>query len=81
MKLEIKSGKIYIPDDQSLELGLRRTTHLAIAAHQDDIEIMAIDGILNCFQQADRWFCGVVVTNGAGSPRDGLYKDFSDEKS
>lgn len=80
MKLKLNSGKILIPDGIELETGLRRTTHLAIAAHQDDIEIMAIDGILKCFQQSNRWFCGVVVTNGAGSPRDGLYKDYSDEQ-
>jgi LmbE family N-acetylglucosaminyl deacetylase len=53
---------------------------MAIAAHQDDIEIMAIDGILKCFQQPDRWFTGVVVTDGAGSPRDDLYKDYTDEQ-
>ena len=31
-------------------------------------------------QRVDRWFSGVVVTNGAGSPRDDLYKDYSDEQ-
>jgi LmbE family N-acetylglucosaminyl deacetylase len=40
---------------------------------------MAYDGILQCFQQKDRWFSGVVVTDGAGSPRDDLYKDYTDE--
>ena len=59
---------------------LSRTTHLAISAHQDDIEIMASDGILKCFQQQDRWFTGVVVTDGAGSPRDDLYRDYTDEQ-
>jgi LmbE family N-acetylglucosaminyl deacetylase len=53
---------------------------LAIAAHQDDIEIMAAAPILACFQKKDRWFTGVVVTDGRGSPRDGLYKDYSDEE-
>ncbi|MCS7261166.1 MAG: PIG-L family deacetylase, partial [Anaerolineae bacterium] len=36
--------------------------------------------ILQCFQRTDRWFTGVVVTNGAGSPRDDLYKDYTDEQ-
>jgi hypothetical protein len=27
----------------------------------------------------DRWFTGVVVTNGAGSPRSGIYGDYDDE--
>jgi len=39
---------------------------------------MAIDGILRCFQQTDKWFTGVVITNGAGSPRAGLYADYTD---
>jgi LmbE family N-acetylglucosaminyl deacetylase len=51
---------------------------LGIGAHQDDLEIMAIDGILSCFQQKDKWFCGTVVTNGSGSPRDDIYKQYSD---
>jgi LmbE family N-acetylglucosaminyl deacetylase len=59
---------------------LARTTHLAISAHQDDIEIMAAAPILECFQQDHLWFTGVVVTNGAGSPRDDLYARFSDEE-
>ena len=40
---------------------------------------MAYDGILQCFQQKDRWFTGIVVTDGAGSPRDDLYGDYTDE--
>ena len=79
MKLNRDSAKIFTPHDQTPDGALKRTTHMAVAAHQDDIEIMAIDGILKCFQQQDQWFTGVVVTDGAGSPRDGVYKDFSDE--
>jgi LmbE family N-acetylglucosaminyl deacetylase len=73
-----KSAEIYIPDGEEASAGLQRTTHLGIGAHQDDLEIMAIDGILRCFQQKDKWFCGTVVTNGSGSPRDDIYKDYSD---
>ena len=32
---------IYIPDGTEEEQALERTTHLCIAAHQDDIEFMA----------------------------------------
>jgi len=35
---------------------------------------------MECFQREDRWFSGVVVTDGRGSPRDGLYQDYSDEE-
>ena len=80
MNLNKESALIFIPDDKPEDQALERTTHLATAAHQDDIEIMAIDGILDCFQRKDRWFTGVVMTNGAGSPRDGLYSEYTDEE-
>jgi LmbE family N-acetylglucosaminyl deacetylase len=71
----ITGGGALDPED-----ALKRTTHMAVSAHQDDIEIMAPDGILKCFQQPDLWFTGVVVTDGAGSPRDDVYKDYTDEQ-
>lgn len=79
MKLQMDSAELFVPDGTPLEAALARTTHMAVAAHQDDIEIMAYDGILACFQVEDKWFTGVVVTNGSGSPRDDLYKDYTDE--
>jgi LmbE family N-acetylglucosaminyl deacetylase len=78
MKISLQTADIYVPDQIDPASALRRTTHLAVSAHQDDLEIMAADGILACFRQPDRWFTGVVVTDGAGSPRDGLYRDFTD---
>jgi len=77
--LKLDTAQIYVPDDLPAQEALARTTHLAIGAHQDDLEIMAIDGILQCFQRGDKWFTGVVVTNGSGSPRDGLYAGYTDE--
>ena len=79
MEFHSKTAEIYIPDGLPQEAGLQRTTHLAISAHQDDIEIMASAPIIDCFQQPDKWFTGVVLSDGRGSPRDGLYKDYSDE--
>ncbi len=79
MKLQLETAEIYVPDGRPTQEALARTTHLAVSAHQDDIEIMASDGVLRCFRQDDRWFTGVVVTNGAGSPRDDLYRDYTDE--
>ncbi|HQM65775.1 MAG TPA: PIG-L family deacetylase, partial [Anaerolineaceae bacterium] len=79
MKFNSKTAEIYIPTGLPVEQALARTTHLCIAAHQDDIEIMAAQPILACFHQADKAFTGVVVTDGRGSPRDGLYKDYTDE--
>lgn len=79
MQFHRESAEVFVPDGLAVEDALARTTHLAIGAHQDDLEIMAFEGIQHCFQREDRWFCGVVVTDGSGSPRDALYKDYSDE--
>ena len=79
MQLHLDTSEIFIPDGLAVEAALARTTHMAISAHQDDIEIMAAAPILECYQQTDRWFTGVVVSDGRGSPRDGLYKDYDDE--
>ena len=80
MKFHLDSAETYIPDNMSEKQALARTTHLCFAAHQDDIEIMAAEPVLECFQQNDKWFTGVVVTDGRGSPRDSLYKDYTDEE-
>lgn len=71
---------IYIPDGKQQDKAIARTTHLAISAHQDDIEFMAYAPIAECFGKTDKWFSGVVVTDGAGSPRSGLYADYTDEE-
>jgi LmbE family N-acetylglucosaminyl deacetylase len=76
----LDTAEIYIPNGLPVDEALARTTHLCLAAHQDDIEIMAAAPIIECFQQPDKWFTGVVVTDGRGSPRDGLYKDYTDEE-
>ena len=64
MKLSQESAQIFVPDQLPLGVGLPRTTHLGIGAHHDDLEIMAAHGILECFASAERWFTGVVVTDG-----------------
>lgn len=79
MNFKLDTAELFVPDGVPEAEALARTTHMAVAAHQDDIEIMATVGILACFQQADKWFTGVVVTNGSGSPRDDVYKDYTDE--
>ncbi len=78
--LSIDNARIVAPDGLPPEEALARTTHMGIGAHQDDLEIMAIDGILRCFQRDDQWFAGVVVTNGRGSSRTGPYADYSDDE-
>lgn len=80
MMFHLDSAEIFVPDGMQPEEALERTTHLAISAHHDDIEIMATGPILECFQSQELWFSGAVVTDGRGSPRSGLYEHYSDEE-
>ncbi|MGD0868522.1 MAG: PIG-L family deacetylase [Bryobacteraceae bacterium] len=80
MQFHKSTADVFIPDNLAPAEALARTTHLSIAAHQDDIEIMAYHGIAECFGLKDKWFTGVVVTNGAGSPRSGIYGEYSDDE-
>jgi len=80
MNFHHKQAELFVPDGVDPAAALARTTHLCVSAHQDDIEIMAYHGIAECFGRNDRWFTGIVATNGAGSPRTGVYGDYTDEQ-
>ena len=80
MKFTNSGAQIFVPDAIDAAAAISRTTHLAVGAHQDDIPIMAHDGIQQCFGRSDKWFLGVTVTDGAGSPRSGLYGDYTGEQ-
>ncbi|HOW88928.1 MAG TPA: PIG-L family deacetylase [Elusimicrobiales bacterium] len=80
MKFNLSTAELFVPDGLPPGPALQRTTHMTVAAHQDDIEIMSAEPILSCFQRGDLWFTGVVVTDGRGSPRDDLYGNFTDEE-
>jgi LmbE family N-acetylglucosaminyl deacetylase len=80
MQFHKSTADFFVPDGISEDAAIARTTHLCISAHQDDIEIMAYHGVAECFGRKDKWFTGVVVTNGAGSPRTGIYGDYTDEE-
>jgi len=73
-----------VPDGASLDEAFNRTSHLAIGAHSDDLEIMAYHGIVECYgfgEQANKnWFTGITATDGRGSSRAGLYSQCSDEQ-
>lgn len=72
--------KLYIPDRAEAEAALARTTHLTIAAHEDDIELMSLAVIGACRKDADAHFTGVVVTDGASSPRTGKFANVTNEE-
>ena len=80
MKFSQPAADLFVPDGSAAEAALARTTHLCLAAHQDDIEIMAYHGIAECHESAARWFTGVVLTDGSGSPRAGKFANFTDEE-
>ena len=79
MQLHNRNADVYVPDHSDGDAALGRTTHLGIGAHQDDLEIMAAHGILECYRQPRMHFTGVTCTNGSGSARTGLYANYSDE--
>lgn len=78
MKLSLPTAEVFVPDGLPVDAAIARATHVGISAHQDDLEIMAYHGILETFGRSDSHFLGVVVTNGSGSPRSGLYADYTD---
>jgi len=73
------TADLFIPDGATPAAALARTTHLAIGAHQDDVEFMAVQGILECFGRPDRAFGCAICTNGAGSARVGPYAGVTNE--
>lgn len=80
MNLNKNTSEIFIPNNESTKKAISQTTHLCIGAHQDDVEIMAYHGIEQCFQNPDKHFTAVVVTDGSGSARDNIYKNYTNEE-
>lgn len=70
----------FVPDGKPVLDALSRCTHLCIAAHQDDLEILAYPGISYCYDRTDEWFTGIVVTDGAGSIREAQHQHLSSEE-
>ena len=74
--MKLHKGIIYYPENRNS----KPVKWLCISAHQDDCEIMAIDGILKGYYSKKNSFALVETTDGAGSARKGLFKDCSDEQ-
>lgn len=71
---------LFIPTHISFTQAASQITHLGIGAHQDDLEIMALHGILECYQNPMQHFGGIICTNGKGSPRTGAYATYDNKK-
>ncbi len=74
-----KTAEVFMPDNSSVEEALARTTHLAVGAHPDDVEIMATGVVAECMQDENSFFSCIIVTDGAGSARSGRFAGYSDE--
>jgi LmbE family N-acetylglucosaminyl deacetylase len=74
----VDETKFFIPDNVSVKLALQRSTHIGIVAHQDDLEILALHGILKGLKNP--CFGGIVLGDGKGSPRGGRFKDLDDQQ-
>jgi LmbE family N-acetylglucosaminyl deacetylase len=80
LELNKPNAEIYYPQGAGDDRVLARTTHLGIGAHQDDLEIFAIHGILAGLDDREKAFTGVTVTDGRGAPRSGPYADMNDDE-
>jgi LmbE family N-acetylglucosaminyl deacetylase len=80
VKLRSGTAKIFVPDGVAEPDATERITHLGIGAHPDDLEFMALHGILQCYDSETKWFGGITCTDGGGSLRAKKYADFTAEQ-
>lgn len=80
MDFSKQSAEVYIPDGASLETAFGRTESLCIAAHPDDIEIMAVPGILEAHRAGGWKFFGIIATDGVGTLRGAQYAALGTEE-
>ena len=74
--MKLNKGTIYYPKNRNTN----PVKYLCVCAHQDDCEIMAIDGILKGYYSKKFSFALVETTDGGGSARTGKFKDYTDEE-
>ena len=80
MNLSQNGSDLYLPTGTDTAAALSKTTHLGVGAHQDDLEFMAMHGILQGYDSDSKWFGGITCTDGAGSARTGQFADITDEE-
>ena len=59
LKLSRPGAEVFVPDGASWEAACARVTHLVVAAHADDVELMAWHAVLNA-----EGLAAVIVTDG-----------------
>lgn len=80
MDFRNKTADLYVPDGKPIQDALTRTSHLGICSAQDELEVAALHGVIECFGNAKQWFAGVVCTDGAESARTSPYVECSDRQ-
>ena len=80
MNFSSKAASVFCPGGRSEGEAFRSTRQLGVVAHADDLEIAAIKGILDCYEQPEPAFSGVVVCDGAGAPRQGELSSLGQEE-
>ena len=73
--MKLTKGKTYLPKNRKEQ----KVKWLCICAHQDDCEIMAIDGVLKGYRSKNYSFACVVTADGGGSARTGKFANYTDE--
>ena len=73
-------AEIFIPDGAPETQALARVKSLIVGAHQDDVEFMGFPLIRDAYGTGEPSLGAVVMSNGAGSPRAGVYADCTDEQ-
>ncbi len=75
-----QGAEIYVPDGVEASPAMARVKSMVVGAHQDDVEFMGFPLILEAYGTGVPSFGAVVMSNGAGSPRSGVYADCTDEE-
>ena len=65
MRLLSPHADLYVPSGEALDQACARTQVLGVAAHPDDLELMALPAILAGHADPAQGFAGLVVCNGA----------------
>ena len=73
--MKLNKAIIYVP--KSGKTG--PVKYLTICAHQDDNEIMAIDGVMKGYRSRKYSFACVVTADGGGSARTGKFANYTDD--
>jgi LmbE family N-acetylglucosaminyl deacetylase len=80
MGKEELNTQLWFPDKDNFDKLSENTTHMAIGAHCDDLEIIGLDGIVRHFENKKNNFYGVVVSNSQGKPYHPKYRNLSPEQ-